>query len=75
MNTPDCYFFVDTNVPASDQKISALCVSCHDEKMPDIGWFYKGSVEGYGPFTYKCNLCGSIIYSEDDNVDKVDLDE
>ncbi len=64
MNTKmDCYFFVDVTIPEEDRTISSLHVECRNEKMPDVGWFYQGSVEGYGPFEYKCALCGGIIHS------------
>jgi hypothetical protein len=70
MTNTDCYFFVDIEVPEKDRTMSVLCVPCHDEKMPDTGWFYKGSKEGYGPFDYKCSLCGSIIHSQGDHDNK-----
>lgn len=68
MNNLDCYFFVDASVSEKDQKMSVLCTSCRDEKMPETGWFYKGSVEGYGPFTYKCCLCELVIHSADQGI-------
>lgn len=68
MSTPDCYFFVDQSVPEEDQTVSPLCVECHDSKMPEVGWFYKGSVEGYGPFEYKCRVCGKVIYAGEEGI-------
>jgi formylmethanofuran dehydrogenase subunit E len=65
MQHPDCYFFVDMKTPEEERTMSVMCVKCHDEKMPETGWFYRGSVEGYGPFTYKCEICGELIYSPD----------
>lgn len=62
----DCYFFVDMGVPEEERTMSILCVECHEQKMPDVGWFYKGSEEGYGPFLYKCCLCGKVIHAEDE---------
>ena len=58
----DCYFFVDPQIPLEDQCMSILCISCHDKDMPDTGWFYKGSEEGYGPFDYQCCKCGKCVY-------------
>lgn len=65
MTKRDCFFFVNLDVPEEDRTMSVLCVPCRTEKMPDTGWFYRGSVEGYGPFTYKCCLCGSVIHEPD----------
>ena len=65
----DCYFFVDHTVPLEQRKISVLCVECHDTKMPDTGMFYNGSKEGYGPFEYKCCLCGKIVNKDDETSD------
>jgi len=63
----DCYFFVDEEVPLKEQKISVLCVECHDTKMPETGMFYQGSKEGYGPFNYKCCLCGNLVHESDES--------
>lgn len=65
MEQRDCYFFIDVSVPEDDRTMSVLCIPCHDNKMPDTGWFYKGSVEGYGPYTYKCHICGLVIHSHE----------
>lgn len=67
----DCYFWIDYQIPEEDRCMSVMCVKCHQEKMPDAGWFYPGSKEGYGPFDYICQLCGTIIHkAEDENNDK-----
>lgn len=58
----DCYFFIDPSVPQEQQKMSVLCVECHNEHMPDTGMFWAGSREGYGPFNYKCCLCGKFVH-------------
>jgi hypothetical protein len=34
--------------------------------MPDTGWLYMGSKEGYGPFDYECCHCGKFIHKHDD---------
>lgn len=65
----DCYFFVDLNIPEEKRTMSILCIECHDKDMPDVGWFYEGSKEGYGPFEFKCCLCGEIIHEA--NKDKI----
>lgn len=67
MADPDCYFFVDVEQPEENRCMSVLCVKCHDDDFPDLGWFYRGSVEGFGPFTYECCKCGDIIYKADGN--------
>jgi hypothetical protein len=61
----DCYFFVDQKVPLNERKMSVLCTECHDTKMPDVGMFYHGSKEGYGPFEFKCCVCRKIIQTEE----------
>jgi len=66
----DCYLFVDMNVPEKERKISVLCIECHDEKMPKTGAFYAGSKEGYGPFNFRCCLCGIFIHKADDEENK-----
>lgn len=66
MGYPDCYFFVDIEVPEEERSMSIMCIKCHDETKPDTGWYYKGSVEGYGPFVYKCDICGEVIYSPEE---------
>jgi hypothetical protein len=67
----DCYFFIDESVPEEKRKISVLCVECHDTKMPKTGMFYEGSKEGYGPFDYKCCVCGTLV-NECDEYDEED---
>lgn len=62
----DCYFFIDPTIPEEMRTMSILCVECHDQYLPDTGWFYRGSVEGYGPFEYQCCKCGKFIYEPDD---------
>lgn len=60
---PDCFFFIDTSIPEDEQHMSVLCVECHDAYYPkDFGWFYRGSIEGYGPFEYRCERCQKAIY-------------
>ncbi len=66
----DCYFFIDEDVPLEERKISVLCVECHDAKMPETGMFYRGSKDGYGPFNYKCCLCGKLVHRADDDDEK-----
>lgn len=60
----DCYFFIDPDpsIPEEKRTLSILCVECHDRDMPDTGWFYRGSTEGYGPWDYECCKCGKLIH-------------
>lgn len=60
----DCYFFIDLEEPEDERKISVLCLTCREEKLPDTGWFWQGSKRGYGPFNYKCCHCDKIIHSK-----------
>lgn len=59
----DCYFFVDMDkdVPDEQRTMSVLCVPCHDQHYPQAGWFWPGSENGYGPWEYKCCVCGKNV--------------
>lgn len=50
--------------------MSILCLECHDQKMPDTGWFYRGTEEGYGPFDYQCCICGKYVHKAEDDQDQ-----
>jgi|LakMenEpi03Aug12_release.lakeMendotaPanAssembly.Ray.scaffolds.fasta_scaffold17139_9 hypothetical protein len=67
MNDLDCYLFIDMEVPEEDRVISAMCIECHDDKMPDTGAFYNGSKQGYSNYDWKCCLCGKLIHKADDS--------
>lgn len=73
----DCYFFVDPdpNIPEKDRTMGVLCLECHNTHMPNTGWFYQGSKEGYGPFDYQCRRCGKCISKADDEEDEEDEDQ
>jgi hypothetical protein len=64
----DCYFFVDPDpkVPEKEKTMTLLCVPCRDKHMPDSGWFYPGSKEGFGPYDYQCRECGEFVYKADE---------
>ncbi len=68
MANEDCYFFVDIEQPEAERCMSVLCVECHDQHLPDTGWFHEGSKEGYGPFDYQCCKCGKYLH-------RCDIDE
>jgi len=63
----DCYFFVDPdpNIKEKDRTMKLLCLECHDKDMPDTGWFYQGSKEGYGPYEYICCKCNKQVNDEE----------
>lgn len=58
----DCYFFMDMRQPEDIRSMACLCIKCHDEKHPNLGWSWAGTIRGYGPFLYKCSECDKIIY-------------
>lgn len=62
----DCYFFIDFMQPEEKRCMSILCVECHDKYMPDTGWLWKGSQDGYGPFDYQCHKCNRYIHKTDE---------
>lgn len=57
----DCWFYQDTNVPENERKMHILCERCH-VSHPNLGWFWKGSVYGYGPYDFICSKCSHVIY-------------
>lgn len=69
----DCYFFVELieSDSGEDQIIRVICTKCKDEHLPDSGWFYPGSTEGYGPFDYNCCKCGKSIYKFEEEQDDI----
>lgn len=63
----DCYFSIDDSVPEDERTIKVFCVNCRNKERPDLGWFWKGSSFGYGPFDFICCLCGHVVYSPKQN--------
>ena len=59
----DCYFWIDQSLPEEKQIMNVLCIECHDTKHPELGWFWKGSEKGYGPFDFICEICGKTIHT------------
>lgn len=58
MDFVKCYFFLDGDQEEQDSKIKALCLTCHNEAFPSLGWFYEGAC---GYWEIKCGKCHSII--------------
>jgi hypothetical protein len=58
----NCYFWLDLEVPEAVRTMSIFCIQCHDEKYRNVGWLWEGSKKGYGPFDYKCTICGKMIH-------------
>jgi len=58
----DCFLFVDLETPEEERTMSVTCVECHEEKIPDTGFFYEGSKEGYSDYDWVCCFCGKIIH-------------
>jgi hypothetical protein len=60
----DCYFWIDNTLPEDERMLNILCKECHKQHYAeDFGWFWEGSVKGYGPFDYKCGKCEKIIHA------------
>ena len=70
----DCYFFVDPDptIKEEDRTMNILCLECHDTHMPDTGWFYQGSKEGYGPYEYQCCRCNKKINDEEEEEEEIE---
>jgi formylmethanofuran dehydrogenase subunit E len=58
----NCYFYFQEN-QNKEKTINVLCEKCHNEKYPNLGWFWEGSKLGYGPYDFICNKCEQIVYS------------
>ena len=58
----NCYIYSDNEIPEDQRTISILCENCH-LKFPNLGWFWKGSKLGYGPYDFICSKCEHVIHS------------
>lgn len=58
----DCFIFIDTSVPEQERTVEVLCVECHKEKMPNSGFFYEGSKEGYSNYDWQCVMCKKYVH-------------
>jgi len=73
MNDVDCFIFVekDEDTESEDGYIRFMCIDCHEKNYSKLGWFYKGSEQGYGPWKYSCCKCDEIIHQhKEENVKK-----
>lgn len=52
----DCFFVVENDI------IRCLCIKHGKER--ENAWFWEGSRLGYGPFIFKCHICGEIVFDE-----------
>lgn len=63
----DCYWYIDGRVPENERKMLACCTECYknnkliDEKGNKAGWFWQGSIRGYGDYDLNCSICNKII--------------
>jgi hypothetical protein len=55
----DCYFF---KAESEENTMDAWCTDCRNKKRPHSGWFWHGSVKGYGPWDIKCHECNKFIH-------------
>lgn len=62
----DCYIFIEVE-KTGIETIRVMCMKCHAEK--GIGWFYEGSLKGYGPWQFKCHQCGHLIHDHKEKHD------
>lgn len=61
-NLKDCYFYFENAVPKEDDCLKIMCIKCHDKTKDSRGWFWQGSVKGYGPYDFICDTCGYAIH-------------
>lgn len=66
MELEDCYFIVDMEDTEENQKIQIFCVDCYQKSNNKNGWYWDGSVRGYGPYLFKCQLCEKILYKPEE---------
>ncbi len=59
----NCYFY--TTKKDNDTYVVALCMECRKNNK-ELGWFWEGSVKGYGPFVFKCEKCEKLIYEPEE---------
>jgi hypothetical protein len=71
MEDLDCFIFIDPSVPEQQRTIEAVCVECHNEKMPDSGFFYQGSKEGYSNYDWHCVICKKIIHKAEEEQEEI----
>lgn len=48
-----------------DAKMKALCEMC--AKKEQKGWFWEGTVLGYGDYDLFCKVCNNAIYIRENN--------
>lgn len=72
MSDLDCFIFFDPSVPERDRTIEVLCIECHKEKMPECGFFYEGSKEGYSNYDWQCSLCKKFIHKAEEEEEEVE---
>jgi hypothetical protein len=74
MTDLDCYIFIDPSVSEEKRTIEALCVECRNQKMPDSGFFYEGSKEGYSDYDWQCSICKKYIHKADERDEETEGD-
>jgi len=67
----DCFFFIysEEGMSEEDEEIRTMCIECRTKSYPNVGWFWRGSIDGYGPWEYKCHHCDKIIYSHENDIE------
>jgi hypothetical protein len=66
----ECFFFIDLNVPEEERSVESLCMECHEEHLPDTGWYWNDDENGgmgFGPWKYHCKLCQKLIHDGEPN--------
>lgn len=58
----DCYFYFENDIPKEDDCLKIMCINCHDKSESAKGWFWQGSIKGYGPYDFICHTCGNAVY-------------
>jgi len=58
MRQIECYFWFDGDHETLEAVIRPMCLTCHADSYPWLGWYYKGEV---GPWKYVCGKCNGII--------------
>lgn len=68
----DCYWYVDARLEKPKQTMKSMCTECH--KTHNFGWFWLGSIRGYGNYDLDCAICGTILHRQEQEQEKHEED-
>lgn len=66
MDSLDCYFYLDMNIPEENRFMQTFCVDCMRESTIQEALFWQGSMRGYGEYKIVCNKCKKLIHEPEE---------